>query len=222
MFKLDPDRSLDDDALSAVCLSGTDAIMVGGSSGITYNNTEELLERIRSFDTPCVQEVSDLQAVVPGFDLYMIPMVLNTENPDWLVGQQARALERYGDWIPWELLVPEGYIILNPNCTAAAVSEANSSLSITEATAYAQVADKLMQLPIVYLEYSGSFGDMELVANVHRVLGNARLFYGGGIKDAASASRAAAVCDTIIVGNAVYNDLQQALATVAAVKERGG
>lgn len=218
VFKIDPDRILDDAALEAVCLSGTDAVMVGGSSGVTYDNTVELLSRVRQFEVPCVLEVSTLEAVVPGFDLYMIPMVLNTKHPDWLIGHHARAAHKYSYLIPWEQLIPEGYIILNPDCTAAAISEANAALTESEAAAYAEIADKLLHLPIVYLEYSGRLGDLELVSAVHRSLGESRLFYGGGIQDAGTARLAAAACDTIVVGNALYSDLEQALSTVAAVK----
>lgn len=217
VFKLDPDRPLEDEVLEAVCMSGSDAVMVGGSSGVTYENTVDLLSRIRRFEIPCVLEVSDLEAVVPGFDLYMIPMVLNTSRSDWLVGQHARAVEQYGYMIPWELLVPEGYLVLNPDSTVARVTEATTGLDAAAAAAYAQVADKLLQMPIIYVEYSGTFGDMELVADVRRCLEGARLFYGGGIHDAETARRAAAVSDTIVVGNAIYSDLQGALSTVQAV-----
>ncbi|WP_442789552.1 heptaprenylglyceryl phosphate synthase [Paenibacillus sp. CAA11] len=220
VFKLDPDRELSDEALEAVCLSGTDAIMVGGSSGVTYENTVDLMSRIRKFELPCVLEVSDLEAVVPGFDLYMIPMVLNTEHSQWLIGRHQQAVERYGYMIPWELVVPEGYIILNPDSTAGHLTEANSKLDASEAAAYAQTAERLLSLPIIYIEYSGSFGDMELVAQVQRSLGQARLFYGGGITDEETALKAAKVSDTVIVGNAVYQDLESALKTVAAVKGR--
>ncbi len=218
VFKLDPDRPLEDEALEAVCMSGSDAVMVGGSSGVTYENTVDLLSRIRQFEIPCVLEVSNLEAAVPGFDLYMIPMVLNTSQNDWLVGQHARAVEQYGYMIPWELLVPEGYLVLNPDSTVAKITEANTDLDASAATAYAQVADKLLQMSVVYVEYSGTFGDLELVADVRRALDGARLFYGGGIRDAETARRAAAVSDTIVVGNAIYNDLPGALNTVQAVK----
>lgn len=220
VFKLDPDRILTDEALEAVCLSGSDAIMVGGSSGVTYDNTVDLLSRIRQYELPCVLEVSALEAVVPGFDLYLIPMVLNTGQSDWLVGQHARAVEQFGYMIPWDMLVPEGYIVLNPDSTVARITSADTRLEAAQAAAYAQVADKLLRLPIVYVEYSGTFGDLELVADVRRSLGEARLFYGGGIADAESARRAAAVSDTIVVGNAVYTDLDRALETVKAVHER--
>lgn len=218
VFKLDPDRNLTDEVLEAVCLSGTDAIMVGGSSGVTYDNTVDLLSRIRQYEVPCVLEVSDLEAVVPGFDLYLIPMVLNTKNVDWLIGRHREAVERYGYFIPWEMVIPEGYIILNPESTAGQVAEARCDLSSSEAAAYAQTAEELMSLPIIYMEYSGKFGDLELVAEVRRKLNHARLFYGGGVVDAETASRAAAVSDTVIVGNIVYENLERALETVNAVK----
>lgn len=217
VFKLDPDRSLGNEALEAVCMSGTDAIMVGGSSGVTYENTVELLSRIRQYEVPCVLEVSRLEAVTPGFDLYMIPMVLNTARTEWLVGHHAKAVEQYGYMIPWDLLVPEGYIVLNPDSTVARVTDADTRLDAATAVAYAQLADNLFRMPVVYVEYSGTFGDLELVSDVRRSLGEARLFYGGGITDAESARRAAAVSDTIVVGNAIYDNLQGALDTVQAV-----
>lgn len=218
VFKLDPDRELGDQALEAVCLSGTDAIMIGGSSGVTYDNTVDLLARVRRFEVPCVLEVSELTAVVPGFDLYLIPMVLNAGHPDWIIGQQARAVEQYGYLIPWDQLIPEGYIVLNPEATVARLTGA-TVLESFEARAYAQVADRLLQLPIVYLEYSGQLGDLELVRDVRRTLEQSRLFYGGGIVDSQTARRAAAVADTVIVGNALYNDLKRALDTVTAVHD---
>ncbi|MDR9857978.1 heptaprenylglyceryl phosphate synthase [Paenibacillus sp. VCA1] len=218
VFKLDPDREIDDQALEAVCMSGTDAIMIGGSSGVTFDNTVDLLSRVRRYELPCVLEVSNLEMLVPGFDLYMIPMVMNTADSAWITGQHKQAIEEYGYMIPWDLLVPEGYIILNPDSAVARLTGAQTDLDADGAAAYAQVADKLMSLPIVYVEYSGSFGDMETVRKIHQSVHGAKVFYGGGIHDPETAQAAAAVCDTIVVGNAVYDDLAQALLTVKAVK----
>lgn len=218
VFKLDPDRDISDDDLELICMSGTDAIMVGGSSGITYDNTVDLMSRVRRYELPCVLEVSDLEAVVPGFDLYMIPIVLNTQHSQWMIGRHVQAIEQYSHLIPWELLIPEGYIVLNGESTVAQLTDAMTDLDADTAAAYAQAADRLLQLPVVYVEYSGTFGDMELVADIRRVTRNARIFYGGGVVDEQTARQASQICDTVIVGNIVYNDLQQALKTVSAVK----
>ena len=218
VFKLDPDRLISDEDLDRICMSGTDAIMIGGSSGVTYDNTVDLMSRVRRYELSCVLEVSDLQAVVPGFDLYMIPMVLNTDQSKWLLGQHVQAVEQYSHLIPWELMVPEGYIVLNHDSTVARLTDALTAIDGDRAAAYAQVADRLLKLPIIYIEYSGRFGDMELAADIRRAAGEASVFYGGGIHNAETARIARQVCDTIIVGNSLYSDLDHALETVAAVK----
>lgn len=218
VFKLDPDREITDDALDLVCMSGTDAIIVGGSSGITYDNTVDLMSRVRRYELPCVLEVSDLEAIVPGFDGYLIPMVLNAKDSKWMIGHHQQAIERYGFLIPWDLLIVEGYIVLNANSTVAQLTGADTELTTEAAVAYAQAAERLLNLPIVYLEYSGTFGDMELVGETHRQLDRAHLIYGGGINGPEKAAQAAQVADTVVVGNIVYGDLYTALKTVQAVK----
>lgn len=218
VFKLDPDRELREQELEAICLSGTDAILVGGSTGVTYDNTIDLLSRIRQYELPCALEVSDMEAIVPGFDVYMIPMVLNTPDPAWIIGHHRKAVERFGSLIPWELLLTEGYIVLNRDSAVARLTDADCCISSEAAGAYAQIADKLMQLPVVYVEYSGRFGDMDTLRTVRESVEHSRLFYGGGITSGTEAKQAAALCDTVVVGNIVYLDLQQALLTVDAVK----
>jgi putative glycerol-1-phosphate prenyltransferase len=218
MFKLDPERTISDEALDKICMSGTDAILVGGSTGVTFDNTVDLLSRIRQYEVPCVLEVSDEEAAVPGFDHYLIPMVLNTKNSDWLIGHQQRAVREFGSMLPWAMVSSEGYIVLNADATVAKLTEALTELEASDVIAYAQVADRLMRLPIVYVEYSGTFGDMDLVRQVRNKLHQAQLFYGGGITNLEQARQAAASADTIIVGNILYDNLEQALQTVEAVR----
>lgn len=218
VFKLDPDREITDEALDLVCMSGTDAIIVGGSSGITYDNTVDLMSRVRRYELPCVLEVSDLEAVVPGFDGYLIPMVLNATDSKWMIGHHQQAIERFGYLIPWDLLIAEGYIVLNADSTVARLTGADTELTTGAAVAYAQAAERLLNLPIVYMEYSGTFGDMELVGETRRQLDRAHLIYGGGIDNPDKAAQASKVADTVVVGNIVYSDLKKALETVQAVK----
>lgn len=219
VFKLDPDRELTDEQLEAVCLSGSDAILVGGSSGVTYDNTVDLMSRIRRYELPCAQEVSTLDSVVPGFDLYLIPMVLNTKQAEWIVGHHRAGLESYGELIPWDMLAAEGYIVLNSDSAVARLTGADSGIDAGAAAACARLADKLMRLPIVYVEYSGTYGDLDLVREVRRVTDEASVFYGGGVRDYATALAAAEVADTVVVGNIVYDDLPAALDTVRGVRD---
>lgn len=218
VFKLDPERDISDEALDAVCMSGTDAILVGGSSGVDYDNTVELLSRIRRYEVPCALEVSNIEAAVPGFDWYFIPLVLNTSRGEWIAGKQIEALRKFGPFVPWETTSAEGYIILNPDAEAARITGADAIQDAEGIAAHIYMADRLMRLPVVYIEYSGSYGDMGLVDKAGKLLTGARLFYGGGIDGPERAEEAAALAHTVVVGNAVYDKLDAALATVAAVR----
>lgn len=218
VFKLDPEKEIDDATLDAICLSGTDAILLGGSSGVTFDNTVDLLARVRRYSVDCALEVSTLDGAVPGFDGYFVPFVMNTKNADWLMLKQLEGLQQYGAFVPWEATAASGYIVLNEQSTAAKVSEAEANLSSQDVLPYVWLADRLLRMPVLYIEYSGRFGDMSLLARVAAELDQAQLFYGGGIDSADKAAQAAKHADTVVVGNVVYENLQAAISTVQAVK----
>lgn len=220
VFKLDPDRELSDDALQRICQSGSDALIVGGSSGVTFDNTVDLLSRIRRFTVPCALEVSHIDAIVPGFDYYFIPTVLNANDVRWVTGLHQEAIRTFGARLPWHMMHAEGYIVMNPEATVAQLTEAQTELDVADVVAYARLAEKLFHLPIVYIEYSGVFGNMNIVKQVRQALEHARCFYGGGINSLKRAQEAAAVADTIVVGNVIYDDLEAALATVNIIEQR--
>lgn len=219
VFKLDPNRPIGDDTLEKICESGTDAVIVGGTDGVTLDNTLHLLSRIRQYSVDCVLEISTIEAVTPGFDLYFVPSVLNAKEGQWIVGHQQQALKAFGDTIDWEEIVSEGYVVLNPEAKVAALTEANTVLDSEDVVAYAQLADRLFQLPIFYIEYSGTYGDPELVKRVKKALKQSTLFYGGGITCPERAAEMAVAADVVVVGNLIYEDLKKALKTVKAVQD---
>lgn len=219
VFKLDPNKELSDVDLEKICESGTDAVIVGGTDGVTIENVLDLMARIRRYTVPCVLEASSAEVVTPGFDLYFIPTVLNATDVKWVTGLHHQAVKEFGEIMNWEEIVMEGYCILNDECKAARLTKANANLSIDDVKAYAVMAVKMFQLPIFYLEYSGKFGEIELVAEVKKTLGKSTiLFYGGGIEKPEQAAQMAKVADVTVVGNAVYEDIKNALKTVEAVK----
>ena len=219
VFKVDPNKEISDEDLEAVCESGTDAIIVGGSDGVTLDNTIHMLSRIRRFSVPCVLEVSTLDALTPGFDFYFIPTVLNSQDTKWIVDLHHQAVKEYGDLMNWDEIVVEGYCILNEKSKAAQLTHAKAKLDEEDVRAYARVAEKVFHLPIFYLEYSGKYGDIETVKQAKDVLDHTQLFYGGGIKDENQAKQVAKYADTVVVGNVIYEDIHKALKTVKAVKE---
>ena len=217
--KLDPDKDLDPDDIAAVCGSGTDAVMLGGTRGVTEEKMRSLLGAVRDHGVAVVVEPSNPLNVIHGDAPLFVPTVLNAGDPAWIVGMHAE-WSRIDDDIDWDAVVPEGYIVLNPDSAVGEVTDARCGLSPEEAASYATVADSYLELPVVYVEYSGTFGDPEVVEAVADAVDDAALFYGGGIDDAEKAATMARHADTVIVGDAVYEAGVEALeATVRGAND---
>ncbi|TQR15469.1 heptaprenylglyceryl phosphate synthase [Psychrobacillus soli] len=219
IFKLDPAKEIGAQALEQVCESGTDAIIIGGSDGVTLDNVIDLLMRIRRYAVPVALEVSTIESITPGFDFYFIPSVLNSQQTKWVKDLHHAATKEFGEVMNWDEIIPEGYCILNPDCKAAKLTNAKQPETEEDIIAYAQMVEHLFKFPIFYMEYSGMYGDVEVVKKVKAGLQNTTLYYGGGIKTATQAREMATYADTIIVGNQVYENLEEALKTVHAVKQ---
>ncbi|WP_425501860.1 heptaprenylglyceryl phosphate synthase [Paraliobacillus salinarum] len=218
VFKLDPNKEISDDKLAQICESGTDAIIVGGTDDVTLDGVLDLLSQIRRYTVPCILEVSTMEAVTPGFDFYYIPMVLNSKDKKWMMDIQHQAVKDFGHILDWDELIAEGYCIVNPE--AKAFTHANCFVpSDDDVVAYAQMSEHLFHLPIFYLEYSGTYGDPSLVKQVKKQLDQTKLFYGGGITTKEQAKEMAEYADVIVVGNSLYEDFNQAIQTVRAVKQ---
>ena len=205
VVKLDPARPLSAEQLATVSSWDADAVVVGGSGWYGVEEVRALLGRLRSYSFPLALEISDPQVVCPGFDLYFVPMVLNSCEVDWVIGHHHAAIKQYADIIDWRKVVVEGYCILNPAATAARLSCAQATLGIDDVVAFARLAEHLLRLPIFYVEYSGVYGSPEVLRSVRRVLADTRLWYGGGIRTPEQAQEMAALADAIVVGNAVYD-----------------
>ncbi len=218
--KLDPDKHIDRAVMRMVAGAGFDAIMVGGTLGITREKTVRLLDLIRQSDFrgPVVQEVTAVEAVAKkNVRAYFLPLVLNAGDIMWLSGMHHRAVKRYGDRIPWGMTLAEGYVICNPG-SAAGILTGTEPVNVEDALAYCDLAEHILGLPLLYLEYSGIFGDPVLVEAVARHKKKIRLFYGGGIDSAHRARTMAACADTVIVGNVIYENPGAVESIVKAVK----
>jgi putative glycerol-1-phosphate prenyltransferase len=220
--KLDPDRANPAELLEKVYASGTDAIMIGGSTGMTQEAVSDLLMRVQDAPVPVALEVSSLESAMPGAGLFLIPLVLNSPDADWMGGAQAKALAgilpMFGPIIPWGLMVPEAYLVLNPDSSVARLTSARTDLDAPGAAAYAAFACRVLRLPLLYVEYSGTFGDMDLLRAVKENAGEAHVVYGGGIAGGEQAARAAAIADTVVVGNLAYAAPERLAETVCAVR----
>jgi phosphoglycerol geranylgeranyltransferase len=201
--KLDPDKPITPKAIADIVDSGTDAIMVSGTQNITKENVARLVDMLAQYNIPRVLEPAGTPGMRGDLDFAFIPSVFNTKNPKWLVGAHKDFVRDFQiDY--WEKIIPEAYIVLNPFSAVAIVTRAQTGLSPKDAAAYAEVADRFFSFPIVYVEYSGTYGNPELVKAVKEKLHNSVLYYGGGIDSREKAEQMAKYADTIVVGNAVY------------------
>jgi len=217
-FKLDPAKTITDKEIKRLAESGTDGIIVGGSDGVTMDNVLDLLIRMKRYAVPLALEVSTIESVMPGFDYYFIPTVLNSTKVEWINGIHHSALREYGHMMDMEKVITEGYCIVNPNCKAAKLTGVSTIPDEEDIIAYARMAEHLFNLPVFYMEYSGTYGDPDMVRAAATILNKTKLFYGGGIKNAHDAKVMAEIADTVIVGNVIYDNLEEALSTVDAVK----
>ncbi|WP_371925955.1 heptaprenylglyceryl phosphate synthase [Halobacillus sp. A5] len=217
VFKLDPNKLIENEDLSSICESGTDAIIIGGTDGVTFDNVYDLAERVQQYTVPCLLEVSTMEAIMPGFDGYLIPSVLNSKEKHFVTGIQHEAIKEYNDWIDWNQMVVEGYCVMNDQAKVFKAAECEFPTQ-EDVMAYAVMAEQMFRFPIFYLEYSGMFGDVELVKQVSSQLEQTALFYGGGIESYDQAAAMKQYADVIVVGNIIYKDVQAALRTVEACR----
>ncbi|PKL60299.1 MAG: geranylgeranylglyceryl/heptaprenylglyceryl phosphate synthase [Methanomicrobiales archaeon HGW-Methanomicrobiales-4] len=216
--KLDPDKNLTEDQMAEIATSGTDALMLSGTLNITRENMQNLRDQVKEYGLPLVVEPAGPEAVVAEeIDLLFIASVMNTSQSQWIVGKHKEWVLH--NTVPWDRVVQEAYIVLNPDSSVARVTGADCSISAEEVAAYAEIADRYFQFPVVYIEYSGTYGNPDVVRAAADAIDNAVLYYGGGIDSGEKAAEMGQFADTIVVGNAVYDRGVQALIeTVQAIQ----
>lgn len=220
IFKLDPAKSISDEDLDAICMSNTDAIVIGGTDDVTEDNVIHLMSRVRRYPLPLALEISNVESVMPGFDFYFVPTVLNSNDVTYHNGILLEALKSYGHVIDFDEFIFEGYVVLNPDSKVAQVTKSQTDLSEDDIEAYAQMVNYMYQLPVMYLEYSGTYGEVDKVKAAADILTDTQLFYGGGISSLGEAQEIASFADTIIVGDIIYTDIKKALKTVKIKESR--
>ncbi len=207
LIKLDPNKNLTQKSLAAVLDCSPEAIVLGGTQGINTENTMRLLQILNraGYSGTVVQEISDPSVVIDGVDAYFIPVVLNSPHYKWITGLHHEAIKKYKDSIDWNKVLAEGYIICNPASMAGIVTGA-IPVDVENAVAYSILAEKLLGIPVLYIEYSGVFGDPSLVEAVAGKSENIHVIYGGGITSPDQAQRMLKWADTIVIGNVVYEN----------------
>lgn len=207
IVKIDPDKDLvRGDTFEDVCRTGTDAIEIGGTLDMTEEKTQRVIDACAKYDVALYQEPSNPAVVVEddALDGYLVPTVFNAGDVSWIVGFHKEWVRL--DGIDWERTTTEAYIVLNPDASVAELTQANCDQSAADVAAYAEVAERMFGQQIVYIEYSGTFGDPAKVAAAQDAMDNATLFYGGGIDGYESAHTMAEHADVVVVGNLLHDE----------------
>lgn len=157
-------------------MSQTDAIMIGGTDDVTEDNVIHLMSRVRRYPLPLVLEISNIESVMPGFDFYFVPTVLNSTDVAFHNGTLLEALKTYGHSIDFEEVIFEGYVVCNADSKVAKHTKANTDLTTEDLEAYAQMVNHMYRLPVMYIEYSGIYGDVSKVQAVSEHLTKTQLF----------------------------------------------
>jgi phosphoglycerol geranylgeranyltransferase len=208
IVKIDPDKPLlTDETYEDVCRTGTDAIEVGGTTGMTEEKMQTVIDACAKTDVPLYIEpgISAIVVHSDALDGYLVPIVFNAGDIAWMTGAHKEWV-RLDSNIDWTRTHTEAYIVLNPDSSVAEYTQADCELSSEDVAAYAAVAERMFGQEIVYIEYSGMFGDPDMVAAASDALSAATLFYGGGIHDYDSAREMAEYADTIVVGDLVHDE----------------
>jgi phosphoglycerol geranylgeranyltransferase len=228
VVKIDPDEELvEGETFADVCATGTDAIEIGGTLGITAEKMLEVVEPCAAacaeHGVACYIEPSHADAVVQaaGLDGYLVPIVFNAGDVFWTTGAHRHWVKEDDD-IDWTRTFTEAYIVLNPDSSVAEYTDADCDLDPGDVAAYAEVAEKMFGQEILYVEYSGTLGDPEIVGAARDALDEATLFYGGGIGDYDAAYEMGHHADTVVVGDLVHDEGVDAVReTVEGAKDAG-
>jgi phosphoglycerol geranylgeranyltransferase len=207
IVKIDPDKTLaDGETFEDVCETGTDALEIGGTLDVTSEKMERVIDACAKYDVPLYQEPSNPAVVVhdDSVDGFLVPVVLNAGDVAWMTGAHKEWVKT--DDIDWERTTTEAYVILNDEASAAQLTQADCDQSPEDVAAYAEVAERMFDQEIVYVEYSGTLGDPETVRAASEALEEATLFYGGGIHDYESAHTMGERADVVVVGDLVHDE----------------
>ncbi len=211
MTLLDPDKQEPEKAAALAEKAveyGSDAIMIGGSTGVTSKNMDATIRAIKSrIEKPVIIFPTSAGALSPSADAIYFMSLMNSKSPVFLVRQQmigAPIIKNMGIEP-----IPMGYIVIEPGMKVGEIGMADviPRTKPELAAAYA-IAAEMFGLRLVYLEAGSGAPEpvpSEMIKAVHESV-NIPLIVGGGIRDAESARIAVNAGADIVVTGTVAED----------------
>lgn len=209
MTLIDPDKQGPDECAeiaNAAYRAGTDAIMVGGSTGISFDNLDRsITSMITRVPIPIIQFPSHSQALSPNADAIYFMSLLNSKDTRYIIGEQMNAAPHLRNMDVETISM--GYVIVEPGMKVAEMGGAEplKREALDSAVGYGLAAE-FLGMELYYLE-AGSGAPEPVPTNMVSAVANKLsipLIVGGGIRDAEAArSIAAAGADILVTGTVV-------------------
>ena len=212
MTLIDPAKqsaSASGEIAAKACRAGTDAIMVGGSTGVTQENLDETVGQIkRACKLPVIYFPSGANAISRKCDAIYFMSMLNSRNVRNVSGEHARGapmIKKLGIEP-----ISMGYIIVEPGMKVGEVGEAElvKRGDLNTLIGYA-IATEFFGMDMLYLEAGSGAPEPVPVPMVKaaRESVDIPLVVGGGIVTPKQAADiAAAGADIIVTGTLVEHD----------------
>lgn len=194
-------------------LEQTDLVIVGGSDGVTTENTLDVTQRIRAqfpeitmFQEPYSSSHVSSETI-QAVDYLSIPAVYNGDHDhfvekhvDLFTEVGSKPEETLGSGLPIvgdlitskghdvvseisERIIGEGYVIQHIASKAAEMAGVGTSFTTDQVAGAALATESFYGFPIFYIEYSGTYGGPEDVEAASKYLNETMLLYGGGIEN---------------------------------------
>src|SRR2546422_247191 len=222
MTLLDPDKQSATEAATLAAeagRAGTDAIMVGGSTGVTQDKVDGTVLAIKeAVRVPVILFPASAANLSPHADALYFMSLLNSRDPRLIVGEQRLAAPIVKAW--GLETIPMAYLVVEPRMRAGEIGDAEliSRKTPTVAVQYA-LAAQMLGMKLVYLE-AGSGAPEPVPAKVIRAVREAidiPVVVGGGIRTPEDAKAVAAAGADVVVPAYIA-----AYATVPLAERLGG
>jgi len=211
MTLIDPakqDPAVSGEIAEKACRAGTDAIMVGGSTGITQENLDATVAAIKGkCKLPVIYFPSGANAISRGCDAIYFMSFLNSRNVRNITGEHAKGapiIKKLGIEP-----ISMGYVVIEPGMKVGEIGEAElvKRGDVRTLIGYA-LTTEFFGMDLLYLE-AGSGAPEPVPADMIQAARESveiPIVVGGGIVTAEQAGRAAAAGgDVIVTGTLIEN-----------------
>ncbi len=209
MTLLDPDKQSAAEAgriAAGAAKSGTDAIMVGGSTGVTQEKVDATILAIKAAaKVPTILFPASAANLSRHADALYFMSLLNSRDPRMIIGEQRRAAPVVKAW--GLETIPMAYLVVEPGMRAGEVGQAEPiPRSQPEVAVEYALAAQMLGMKLVYLEAGSGAPDpvpSPMIRAVRAAL-DIPLVVGGGIRTAEVAGTVArSGADVVVTGTIV-------------------